>query len=270
MKNNLNFLNAFLLMLILATVGCKKEEIEENETQSQAVAENESDDMLFKDEELLTGNCDYNWSELLAPCATVTESQEDFPKVVTIDYGTGCTNANGVTKSGKIIIEASAPLSTVGASRHVTFENFMVNNVSIAGSRHLENTGINDGGNALIDINASLTFTRDGISRTRTANHVREWVGYETCTKTDDAFYVTGSGSVSRNGGPARPYVITEAIHFQYGCNYPMAGVIDIGASENRGAIIDFGNDICDEFAEVTIKRNGEVRIFNMQTRSFE
>jgi hypothetical protein len=187
-----------------------------------------------------------------------------------VDYGSGCTNANGVTKKGKVIIAMSAPLKNEGATRVISFEGFEVNNVAISGTRNLENTGINDLGRAVISITANMTFARPNVTRTRNINHTREWIGFETCSVSDDEFYVTGNGTVSRNNGIERPYTIDEAIHLKHGCNYPLEGKINIGALSNRGAIVDFGDDVCDEFAEITLKRNGNTFVFNMLTKTFE
>ena len=258
------------MFVALTLVSCNKQENEDYLNDSQATTESESEEMMFRDEEILTGDCTFDWSQVLAPCAVVTESQADFPKTVTIDYGTGCTNANGVTKKGKIIITMSAPLKNVGATRDISFDGFQVNNVASSGTRNLENTGINADNRAVISVDANLTFVRNNVSRTRVFNHTREWVGYETCAINDDELYIPGSGTVSRNGGIQRPYTIESPIHLKNGCNYPLSGKINIGALSNRGAIIDFGDDTCDEFAEITIKRNGNTRIFNMLTKTFE
>lgn len=270
MKIQPKIISLTTMFVALTLVSCNKKENEDFLNDSQATIESENEEMMFRDEEILTGDCTFDWSQVLAPCAVVTESQVDFPKTITIDYGTGCTNANGVTKKGKIIVAVSAPLKNVGATRAISFDGFEVNNVAISGTRNLENTGINAENRAVISVTATLTFVRNNITRTRVINHTREWIGYETCQINDDEFYVSGSGSVSRNNGPSRPYTIETPIHLKHSCNYPLSGKINIGALSNRGAIINFGDGVCDEFAEVTMKRNGNTRIFNMLTRSFE
>lgn len=270
MKKQSKIMGLATLFVALTLTSCIKKENEDFLNDSQSTVESETEEMLFKDEEILTGDCSINWTQVLAPCVVVTESQAAFPKTVTIDYGTGCTNANGVTKKGKIIISMSGPLKNVGATREITFDGFVVNDVAISGTRNLENTGINAANRAVISVNATLNFAKNNLTRTRVIDHTREWVGYETCAVNDDELFISGSGSVSRMGGIERPYTIEEPIHLKNSCNYPLAGRINIGALSNRGAIIDFGNDVCDEFAEVTLKRNGNTKVFNMLTRAFE
>jgi hypothetical protein len=259
-----------ILLSAAVLVSCNRKENDGYLDDSQALVSSQSDEDLLKDEELLLGGCNFDWTQVLAPCVTVTETSEDFPKTITIDYGTGCTNSNGVTKAGKVIIFMTAPLAEVNAKRDVTFENFKINNVEISGERHLENTGINAENQALISVEATMNFAYQNVTRTRTVDHIRAWKGYSTCELSDDEYFISGSGSASRNGGVARPYTIDVPVHLKFGCSYPLSGVINIGALENRGAIIDYGDGTCDEFAEITLKRNDNVYVYNMLTKTIE
>jgi hypothetical protein len=259
------------LSLTVVMTSCKKKKEQEtyNQTALDATS-SEDDEMMTKDEEIFLGSpCGYDLSQLLAPCAIVSETSETFPKTVTIDYGTGCTNSNGVTKKGKVIIYMSNSLNIVGAIRNISFDGFTINNTSITGTKNLENTGVNNAGNALISVNGNLTFTHPNGTRTRTYTHEREWIGYTTCERTDDEWKITGSGNVTRNNGVSRPYSITQAIHIKFGCRYPVSGKIDIGTA-NRGCIINYGDGQCDEFAVLTTKFKNKEYIINLQTRTIE
>lgn len=272
MKKSVKFIAVALIGIGMLSTSCKKreEQTEYNETSLDATS-SEDDEMMTKDEEILVGSpCGYDLSQLFGTCATITESSSTFPKTITIDYGTGCTNSNGVTKKGKIMIYMTNPLNTVGAVRQISFDGFFVNSTQITGTKNLENTGLNTAGNALITVDADLTFTRDGNTRTRSYDHVREWIGHTTCERTDDEFKITGSGSVTRNGGTSRPYTITTAIHIKNSCRYPVSGEVDFGATENRGCIINYGAGECDEFVQLTTKRKNKIYTINLATRSIE
>ena len=62
-------------------------------------------------------------------CATVTVTPASgFPKTITLDFGSGCTNpGTGVTRSGKMIFVLSDSLRHVGSTSVLTFDNYYVN-----------------------------------------------------------------------------------------------------------------------------------------------
>lgn len=272
MKKTVKYLAIALIGIALFSTSCKKKEEQEEYNQVALDAtSSEDDELMTKDEEILVGlPCGYDLTQLLAPCAVVTETSSTFPKTITIDYGAGCTNSNGVTKKGKVIIYMSNPLNIVGAVRQISFDGFYVNSTQITGTKNLENTGLNGSGNALIAVDADLTFTNANGTRTRSSDHEREWIGHATCEPEDDEFFITGSGSVTRNNGTVRPYSITTAVHIKHSCRYPVAGEVDFGTSSNRGCIINYGAGECDEFVQLTTKRKNKVFTINLATRTIE
>lgn len=272
MKKTVKYLAVAVIGIALFSTSCKKKEEQEEYNQVALDAtSSEDDEMMTRDEEILVGlPCNYDLTQLLAPCVVVTETSTTFPKTVTIDYGVGCTNSNGITKKGKVIIYMSNPLNMEGAVRQISFDGFYVNATQITGTKNLENTGFNASGNALISVDADLTFTNGNGTRTRSSDHVREWIGHATCERTDDEFLITGSGSVTRNNGTVRPYSITSAIHIKHSCRYPVAGEIDFGTTANRGCIINYGSGECDEFVQLTTKRKNKVFTINLATRTIE
>ena len=61
-------------------------------------------------------------------CATVTVTPlQGFPKNISIDFGTGCTSPNGVTRKGKINVTVSDSLRKSGSIAVMTFDNYYVN-----------------------------------------------------------------------------------------------------------------------------------------------
>ena len=62
------------------------------------------------------------------PAVTVEHpSTGIWPKVITIDYGTGCTGFFDNTRSGRIIIEVTGPRRMEGSKRTVTFDDYYFN-----------------------------------------------------------------------------------------------------------------------------------------------
>lgn len=253
---------------ILSVASCSKFS-DDNQSDTEDVLKTELEDGDFlKEEEIASNPCSFDYTSLLAPCAVVTESSSTFPKTVTIDYGTGCQDANGRTKKGKIIINVSGDMRTQGNTRTVTFENFYINDIKIEGSRNAENTGPNSSGNIVVKITGNITATNSEHSRSINFTRYREWIsGISTCEIADDEFHITGSGTATGRRGIDIPINITEKIVLKPGtCKYPLSGKIDIGSS-TRGVIINFGDGTCDNIAEATTKRRNKTVQIDLDTR---
>ena len=103
---------------IFFLASCQKDETEPDPeiettfklTEDQAVSESINDDatVIFFDASVNSGfyrlNGQVETSGILS-CAIVTVTpQNTFPKTITIDFGNGCTSADGITRKGKINI----------------------------------------------------------------------------------------------------------------------------------------------------------------------
>jgi hypothetical protein len=242
---------------------------EETQSDSEDVLKMEMDENDFlREEETISNPCNLDYASLLAPCAVVTESSSTFPKTVTIDYGTGCVDANGRTKKGKIIINVSGDMRVAGSKRTLTFDNFYINEIKIEGSRNAENTGPNTAGNMVVKVTGDITASNSEFTRSRSFTRYREWVsGISTCEISDDEIHVTGSGKAIGRRGIEIPHTITEKIVLKPGqCKYPLSGKVDIGG-KRRGVILNFDNGSCDNVAEATTKRRNNTYQIDLDTR---
>ena len=77
------------------------------------------------------------------PSITITRPTAGlWPKIVTVDYGTGCTGFNDNVRSGKIIIEVTGPRLQAGSKRTITFVDYYFNGIKVEGTKVLENMGL--------------------------------------------------------------------------------------------------------------------------------
>ena len=95
-----------------------------------------------------TAKCDIIVLADSCPMVTVEFISENS-RIITVDYGEGCTGFFDQTRSGKIIIEVTGFRRLVGSARTVTFDNYIVNGVKIEGTRMTENLGANENGNVV-------------------------------------------------------------------------------------------------------------------------
>ena len=87
-----------------------------------------------------------NFSSLVSGCppkTTYKPSSSVYPRKVTIDYGFGCTNKDGITRSGKIIFKYTNDMSVDGAQVETTYDNFFINGVKKEGKSFVVNNGLN-------------------------------------------------------------------------------------------------------------------------------
>lgn len=193
------------------------------------------------------------WSD----CAEVTRSGEGYPRTVTIDFGDGCEGPYGHTKSGKIVVTISDALWNAGATRTVTLENFSIDDKDISGSRTTTNQGQNADGNWVVSRSGSLTVTdAEGAILSRTYEGAKEWLaGFGTDTTSTKEYLKTGTGVITTPEGSTYSKTITEAIHVDHSCRYPLSGVVEMVGPEHT-IQLNFGNGECDNLA--TITRDGE------------
>ena len=194
-------------------------------------------------------------------CATVTVTA-GFPKTISIDFGTGCTSANGVTRSGKINVTLSDSLRKPGSVAVMTFDNYYVSGFKKEGTITWTNTS--QGG--------TKSWERKCENGKVTAPDGHYWLhsGIQNVVQTegsstpfnllDDVFSITGSHTVTNAAGKTRTSEITEALEKKVICENIDMGKIKI-QGPNHFAVIDFGDGTCDRIATISIDGNTPITI---------
>ncbi len=269
---------AILSIAILGLTSCKKNLTDETEVaavQSLSIAEVEDDNLqIMADQAYAEGSvpdlriAPDNSIDLLTTCAIVTRDTISSPRIITIDFGTGCTNSYGTTRKGKIFVSYTGRYRDVGTVIHITSQNYYVNDNKVDIDRTVTNQGENNNGNLVFGVQATRTVTfSDGTTCTSISSRSREWIeGITTSTFTDDVYSVTGTGThLSRRGILYDAATVTPLIR-KVACREFVSGeakIIRHGATDRYG-IINFGNGDCDETASVTLD-NG--RTFTISLR---
>lgn len=199
-------------------------------------------------------------------CYTVSVDFPDstrFPKVITIDYGEGCTmilRNDTITRSGKIIITVTGRWFEEGSQHIATFENFFINGVGIEGTRTITNEGLNEKGHLLIGIQLEDGLIAFSPSDTMTleADYLREWIRYRTPML--DTMIITGGASGVNIQGENFSRTIVEPLILVHCRDYRwrwviVDGVVEISNSVSGITSIDYSAEGCD--GTVIINRNG-------------
>jgi hypothetical protein len=203
----------------------------------------------------------------IPPTIIIETTNGDFPKTITLDYGDGTELNNGTIISGSIVIVVSAPPRTDGATRTVTFNDFYVDSVNIAGTRTFTFNASDEEG-LTFTIVGDLVFTfADGTYIERHAEKVRKMVeGYSTFfDHSDDKLEITGYVSSVSSEGYTFSKTIIEPLIRLGDCRFIVSGIEVMERNDEVFATLDFGDGTCDDIA--TIVKDGEERQITLGKR---
>lgn len=185
-----------------------------------------------------------------------------FPKVVTVDFGSGCTDADGKFKAGRVVMTVGAfwePNSTIT----VTYDNYSEDGVKVEGQFIFTNLSTADA--AILRIDAqnikltdpnNYTFAFSGNQTyTQTAGHPTWWDWH------DDVYNVTGEIFTTLTNGETVNWLIQTPLVKANACAYVSkgTGILDINGLP---VTVDYGNGTCDNQGTYTL--NGHVYPFTM------
>lgn len=192
-------------------------------------------------------------------CGSITITPADpnaFPKVITVDFGTGCTDNDGKFKAGKVTLTFNKiwePNSEVS----IQYDNYKEDGASLSGKFTLQNQSTANAGVFTFlaqDIKASdangYTLAYDATQIfTQTAGHSTWWDG------SDDVYDITGSINAVLTNGETVDWTIQTPLVKANNCFWVSkgTGVLDINGLP---ATVDYGDGTCDNKATVTV--NGQ------------
>ncbi|SMO84284.1 hypothetical protein [Solitalea koreensis] len=185
----------------------------------------------------------YVWS------VTRANTNNGFPKTVTLDFGAGCTKEN-ITRKGKITAVYNAPFYTPGATVTITFDNYSVNDIVINGTKKVTNV-TQQGGNFKFEVKVEKIMVKDTVEATWSSTRIYELVR-NTANWKESYFKITGSANGVNKKGHAYTATIKEPLIKYFNCPCVSKGTIEVKAGD-KTAMIDFGTGVCDRTATVTI-----------------
>ena len=186
----------------------------------------------------------------LVPSANSTQAVPSG--VITIDFGTGCTDARGNVRTGKLIFTYNGRRFQPGSTVVVTTENYTINTIQLEGIRTLTNisTSTEDAPKFSIELEDGKATFADGSIAYREASLTREWI--RGANPSQDQLRVEGfaNGTTRRE----RDYTMTiqETLVFKRGCGFPVAGVKSF-VIDGKTIIIDYGDGTCDRSVTYTV-----------------
>lgn len=200
----------------------------------------------------------WNWTGKLrymtnhCPDVSIVEGENDgYPRIVTLNYGDGTILKNEKVLSGTIVIEISGPRSSASFTRMVTYQNFTVDSIQIAGTSLIE---INRENETFRNNTSDLTFTINGESVvTRSSNRTWTWVaGMETTEdQTDDVIHIEGVVDATSGTDSYKKEIIEPLVRLG-DCRYIVSGTVKVTLNGDLISTLNYGDGECDEVATFT------------------
>lgn len=263
----------FFALLIISFVSCNKEEDEKpvENVDSEMVGANMTADFTSELDfnsgiDLANNNSSYsnkttNEVSVVPACATVTVNNTMpgvFPKIFTVDFGTGCTQ-NGITRSGILTITLSGYVMNNGSTMTIERSNYYVNLRKIEGTvvytNETTNSSIPQWTRTLT--NGQITFPNGAIFTHSGTRTVRQTAGVSTGILADNIYEViSGTHTVNRPNGSTLTSTIVQPLIKKYACNYISQGQLNLQGTVLNG-ILDYGNNECDNLATYFHNPNG-------------
>lgn len=274
-----------LLLAGMTFVSCEREDIlslDDNklfmQAESDAISEvvlQAIDDMIDKEIDKLE-RMKFNVTGLKSaqvescdPVITIeTPDDARFPKKITLDYGSGCTDADGNFRAGKVMLELTGPHWEKNSTRTAVLVDYYFNDLKVEGEREVVNKGTNDDGFYVFKIEHALKFT---LAESGELVSDRVWKrerlhdrGEDLKSNQDDEIWITGSSKVERNGKKLIKE-ITTPLNRILSCQHFQSGVITTFIDDEKVAEFDYGNGECDNIATWTNLRNNSTKTITLK-----
>ncbi len=266
-------------LLCTGIVSCKKNEV----PASSPTAQTTTQTLLMRANNTITSASDQQSQEVSdvlgsdvvmstdsSPCRMVsfTPSRTVYPHLRTVDFGSGCTGPDGITRSGKKLVTVYANWKTASAGTLIsetTFSDFWVDSVSVSGNvKTYVDTAATPGPLALkIVTNKTFTDTKGNTSTFIATSYWLQTAGDTTTTTADNVYQITSSATGTEVLDGATSLTWTSNTDPQHpvikmgDCAFRSSGALQIQLTLSEGTVfneyLDYGNGTCDNNATIAI-----------------
>ena len=205
-------------------------------------------------------------------CRTITyePSQNVYPHKKIVDFGSGCTGPDGITRKGKKIITFYANPDSASAGTmfsETSFDNYYEDSINVTGTvQSYIQTTANPGPMIIKDVANKGLLSSNGDSKTFTATTYFKLIeGANTTTHMDNVYQITGSaqGNETLDGATAIQWKSSidelDPVIKPADCIWRTKGSIDVslhivtGGGANFTEVLNYGSGDCDNKATLSI-----------------
>ncbi len=195
-----------------------------------------------------TGKTSETPVENCASITVTTPNGTDYPKVYTVDYGTGCT-VNKITRKGKLKITLTGSIIATGSKMTIERIDYYLNTHKLEGTIEYTNT------TTVATVpqwtrkvtNGKLTDVLNRVFSNSGTITVKQTAGVDTPYVLEDNIYETpeGNHTVTSEKGGSLTITVQETLIKKYSCEYISKGKLKIEGGALNG-VVDYGNNDCD------------------------
>jgi hypothetical protein len=176
-----------------------------------------------------------------------------WPKTLSLDFGKACAGADGRVRAGKMVLRISSFILKPGSTITISLDGYSVNGVQLQGVKTIVNRSTADSLKFTTEVNngqIKLDTLVFGYSSSKT---VTQTGGNSTPLNiSDDVYSVAGTATLTYPDGAVVSCTIKEPLLKSLSCAWTDKGKTMVAFGE-AGALIDYGNGICDDSATVFI-----------------
>lgn len=189
------------------------------------------------------------------------DSNLDIPKgTITIDFGTGCQDLRGNTRSGKLIVTYEGWRFMPGSKVITTTNNYVINGIKLEGTRTLTNVTASNVESPTFEVvleDGKATW-EDGSFALRESTIVWSWI--RAANPLQDELHIAAGSEASGTNRNGRAYTVevTKELEYQRLCRLATTGTKKYVIDGDKEIVIDYGDGTCDNSVVVTV--NGVTR----------
>lgn len=267
----------FLIFAALMAVSCNSDSDssdnsganQDTSVTADAKAQGIEEDVEDIKEDVLANDGYYaskNENTQLPPSSCRVISQETLTngdKKFKVDFGTGCSDNNGNTRSGIIYIVVHRDNSTNVITANITFDNYHINNNKIEGTINVSRSVVNSIPTYTRETNINIIQPAGGGTIHREGNFTIEKTGGASTPLvfTDDVFSIDGEAYTTLPNGTLLHMEITEPLIRNYNCLVIVKGKKTL-TKNSLTYTLDYGNGACDNIAILTLPGGSTVTIY--------
>lgn len=187
----------------------------------------------------------------------ITADNTTAQNTLTIDFGAdGITSTDGVTRSGRIMIQFVGAFRDSNAIYNVSFDNFKSNGFQLFGAVSIANKGRNDDGFVHFAAQINGGYAPAGTSDSIFINYTRDVVkkaGWDNDDPKDDQNLISGLGKFRNMQGNKINNTISIPLLITTDCRNIRQGEFILSPESGNDRRLNFGDGVCDENAQLTV-----------------
>ncbi len=190
-------------------------------------------------------------------CPSIMVNFMTPPFSISLDWGTGCKNSDGVTRSGKINLSLSGMMNEKNSVATMKIENFVSDGKKITGVTKITYLGPNAGNNWPrygVLSEGKIEFADKSVVTYRSESVRLQAEGSGTASIADDIWRTEISSARGVNKDGTTWTAKTTKVMIKKGdCKWYNSGTLEITPGKGDVKTIDFGDGTCDSKATMKI-----------------